>query len=297
MPDVLSKKALGERLALGEPLQGLYLAGGDYRGLDFSGARLERVDGRRADFSGCHFSNSLWRDCWLQHATFREVRGQNWRLEGCDGNGVDCSGAQLLDWQLVDCRLNGLILLRSRLERAAFSTSDLSALCAQQAHWKGVRAFECQLWASQFGDADLQDCAFEKTALEHAFFSGATADGCSFWRSQGESVCFVDAQLRGAIFAESQFDRADFSGAQLVRANLRYARWPDCRLLGSRLDYADASHWSALAANLTDASMLGTRLHRADLDQAFWQGRERQRAQAPDEPLLAAEDWQPGAPL
>jgi len=115
MLEVLSAERLRALLADWQPLRALNLAGGDYRGVDLSNARLEQVDARGAQFNGAMLTQSYWKDCAWTAPIFREHRGlvvhervfiagrivhemcvgnkTSWAQ--CHGEDLDLSGAQL----------------------------------------------------------------------------------------------------------------------------------------------------------------------------------------------------------
>jgi uncharacterized protein YjbI with pentapeptide repeats len=97
--------------------------------------------------------------------------------------------------------------------------------------------------------------------------------------------------LTQAIFVEARapqvrFDHADMRQCLLIRAICQQASFANVRL-----DEADASHADLREADLRGASMYRTRLHGVHDEGAAYS--DRLRALESDEPLLAAERWQP----
>ena len=129
MLEVLSVERLRELLADWQPLRALNLAGGDYRGVDLSNARLEQVDARGAQFNGAILTQSYWKDCRLdganfsdstadsshmnacslQGALFTNVRWNKAYWAQCSGEDLDLSGAQLEAFTLSECRVRRLL--------------------------------------------------------------------------------------------------------------------------------------------------------------------------------------------
>ncbi|MNE88033.1 Pentapeptide repeats (8 copies) [compost metagenome] len=88
MLEVLNAQRLRELLAEQHPLRDLNLSGGDYRGIDLSCARLEKVDARGAQFTGAILTDSHWKDCRLDGASFCDSTADSLYMSACSLHGA-----------------------------------------------------------------------------------------------------------------------------------------------------------------------------------------------------------------
>ena len=236
------------------------------RGVDFTGAVLERVRLRGLCMDGCNFTDAVLRDVDLRGADLSGCRFDGTVMEGLrlDAHtalgtlrGVDLSGADLrkagihVFEALVGVRLNGADLRGIELT-CAMRDCDLSRARLVGASFldgvlTGVRMRHADLRDAYLGMAswdhlhDLSTCRLEGAIL-HMDLAGRDLSGIRLrgmrlepddslsWRG----TTFDGADLRGVDFGGQRLCGASFRGA-----DLRRARFIGADTTGAVLDDAD----------------------------------------------------------
>jgi uncharacterized protein YjbI with pentapeptide repeats len=219
------------------------LSGKDLRGVDFSGANLEKADLSgadlrgsvlaRANFSGADLTGarlddvvaikSRWTEAWLEKAG----------LGKADLTGSDMVGAVLNQADACGAVFRGVRLKNAELHEAKLANADFREVKASGADFTG---------------ADLSEADFVDARFKGADFTGAKLAGANFSGAQGAGVIMTNADMRGVCMARANLTEANFGGAQLQGADL------------TRADLASAA--------FVGADLEGTNLHEARLDDA-----------------------------
>lgn len=200
--------------------------------VDFSGRNLEGLD-----LAGLGFKKA--------------------RLSEANLFGADLSGADLSDVDLRSAKLDRIIAIGTRFDRANLAGASLLRPTTSTS-FEGGRGE-----APSFTGADLT-----KVHMFGVFsggsFAGAKMAGISL--APFNDTGFIEMMWR------SKLDSADMSGTDLTGANLahvsfRFANLKGANLSGAKLKNADLSH-----ADLTGANLAGADLSHADLDSATLTG-------------------------
>ncbi len=219
------------------------LSGKDLRGVDFSGANLEKADLSgadlrgsvlaRANFSGADLTGarlddvvaikSRWTEAWLEKAG----------LEKADLSGADMVGAVLNQAEACDAVFRGVRLKNAELNDAKLANADFREVKSSGADFTG---------------ADLSEADFVDARLKGADFTGAKLAGADLSGAHGAGAVLANTDMRGACLAQANLTEADFGGAQLQGADM------------TRADLASAA--------FVGAGLQGANLHEARLDDA-----------------------------
>lgn len=120
--------------------------------------------------------------------------GVNWRRclqDAADLDGVDLTGAQIIDTSFTRASLKGAVLANTHARQARFVSADLS----------GANLSGADLFNADFTRANLSGADLSGTQLRRTRFFGANLRG---------------ANLSGALLEQADFLRADLSGARWV---------------------------------------------------------------------------------
>lgn len=150
---------------------------------DLDGARLARLCTQRGGIRA-------W-NAWCA----RKRRTSFWRLRL---EGVDLTGARLMDADLA-----GADLMGARLDLVSLADADLSA-----ADLEGASLIQARVTGARLADANLARATLAGADLTGAHLAGA---------------CLVGADLRGAALVNASLQGADLTGARLDGADLRGA--------------------------------------------------------------------------
>ncbi len=221
-------------------LDGAYLAGADWAGIDLSGAslleadlsasnlaeaKLSRAGAGRANFAGAVLRRADLREIQASGADFTgsdlsEVNGQRAVFGGTCLRGArlaravlqdsylsvaDLSGASLRDADLSYARLAGAVITDADFCNTNLTAARLSGLRLREAIFSGARFADANLYASDLEGMELPDANFEGAYLIEACLTG----------SRIPRGCFHKADLRGAAMADVQWEQADLREADL----------------------------------------------------------------------------------
>ena len=203
----------------------LYKAAPD-SGIDFSGRNLEGLD-----LAGLGFKKA--------------------RMAEADLFGADLSGADLTDVDLSKARLDRIIAIGTRFDRANLAGASLLRPTTTSS-FEGSRGE-----APSFSGADLTK------ARMFGIFSGgnfAEAKMTGVSLAPFNNTGFIEMLWRSKL-ESADLGGTDLSGADLTHVSLRFANLKGANLKGAILQNADLSH-----ADLTGADLTGANLSHADLD-------------------------------
>jgi uncharacterized protein YjbI with pentapeptide repeats len=201
-------------------LQGAYLNGADWAGLDLTrvdlqSATLERVNLSRANLTMVRADRAC-----LRQAQLYEAKLDSWVALGADISGANLHsvsakeasfmranlrGARLTNGNLCNANLQGALIEGADFTRANLEGAILSGLNLARARFEGAR----------FGGADLCGCNLEDMDL-------LVAD-------------FHNADLRKALLTGSRMPQVNFAGAKLRDAGMAGIDWPGANLRAADL--------------------------------------------------------------
>ena len=197
-------------------LAGAKLADRDLRGIDLSGASLERTSFAGSDLRGANFSKA--------HARYALFPGA--KLAGADFSDSDLRDASFVEANAAHARFDRAVMTKATLDR-------IQALAARfcRADLRGVRAVE----------ASLFDCDFEGAGLDQADFTGALLDGAVLRAAALTGNKLTGAILRGADLRSARIEDAsaygiNLQGADLTGATISNSDLSLATLVGARLD-------------------------------------------------------------
>lgn len=308
---VVTADALRELASTGV-VRNVSLSGGSFKGMDLNGVRFENVDARAADFTDSVLSDSSWASCLLQEACFdhADVSGASFTdcdasqssfahaylhsgwWQNCSLDGTNLTQADLGRTTVEQCRLSG-VRLPAEFCSVVLSRCDLMGLEVSNARWFQVQVRDSNLSNACFTNVVFEQTAFNECAMQDADFKGLKGEYVVFHHCGLTQARFAGAHLPGAMFDLSRLDRADFTHTFLQGARFYRANAADACFAYANLDFADASHVRAPAAQLNGASVHMLNVHAADLTAASWQGCDRRTVRGDDDLLRAAEAWKP----
>ncbi len=89
-------------------------------------------------------------------------------------------------------------------------------LLAEEAVWRGVRFWDCELTASSFAGGRFEGCEFRGCTFDRVNLSRATLDGTRF-----EDCTFRDIRMVGPVWMDCRFDRCRFERVHWTDAMVR----------------------------------------------------------------------------
>jgi uncharacterized protein YjbI with pentapeptide repeats len=212
-------------------LDGAYLQGASWPGLDLSGAQLRKADLTAADLAEATLDRAEAAATCLRHAVLHRASLNHFNAYVADLSYADLSGStgQAAEFRAAD-------LLHANLEGAELTNAD-------------------------FRSANLAGTRFCRCDLRHAKFVGAKIDGTDFTEAN-----LRWASLRGLNLQTALLGGACLAEADLSRCNLEQVRLPEANLEGAFLRYAWLTGSSMPRANLRNA-----RLRFAGLADVNWE--------------------------
>lgn len=218
------------------------------RGRNLRYANLSRSDLSKADFTDAKLENAVLEGTILTKAKF-----------GCrDLQEETITDAQLEDYQARGCAM---------LERADFSSADLSNADFRSTYSHGARFNNATLNGARFDWAILSKATFEsakgaRTSFVNSFitegnFFGAQMQGADFSGVVALASNFSNANLQGTIFSLAHLQAVSFETAQLNVADLTLAdlwgtNFTDAEIGGA--DFSSAEIWGPIPPPIDDAT-------------------------------------------
>ena len=249
LPELDATANPGEVLSLrGRRLEGAVLTKARLRGVDFTGARMQRVSLDSADLRGAIFEcgyarltaitdyatlkdeSSLLKktsgaeDCTLlQGALLRGAKLQGAVLDRAFLHGANLSGAQMHGVSMYDTKMQGTSLSGAELHAARFAHTDLRGADLSSAELYGAIFFGAKLAGAYFENTSLLGVTFEATSLE-----STRIDQAFVWRSKppilvtGAAKPWISAIRTEPAY--SSHDRRPCS-EQIDVGRAKYCRW------------------------------------------------------------------------
>lgn len=266
----------------------IYSQGGDFSGMDLTGADLSAMDLRGANFNKALLECADLSHCQLDKASFQEAILARAELHHTSLNGADLSGANLAlaqcyhtdfsdacfqDTQLQQTLFDNCIFDRAVLKNALFRETFLTHSRFHQADLDCCIFMELTLPGLDFSGARLHKVTFLQSMLQQAIFASATLNSCSFVETQAEAADFSHAVwLTCAVALESSLNEANFSQATLKQSNLRQVLLQGADFTLAKLDNSDLSEADCRNACFRRASLAGSLCIRTDFRQADFSG-------------------------
>jgi uncharacterized protein YjbI with pentapeptide repeats len=196
------------------------------RGRNLREAVLNRVDLRKADFTGAI----------LNGANFDRAKLQNARFGCADTGKRGCTWLQGSRFQFAE--LQGAVLDDAYLQGASLIGAQLQGASLKRAQLQGAVLFAAQLQGAVLDGAHLQGAMLPGAQLQGASLAGAKLQGALLDRLLEDGVQLQGASLRGAELQGSLLDGAHLQGAVLDDAHLQGAMLRN--VLVWRLSWRDA---------------------------------------------------------
>ncbi|MBN1612694.1 MAG: glycogen debranching protein GlgX [Polyangiaceae bacterium] len=219
---------LARRDLASQDLSGLDLRHADLRGASLRLARLSdaRLDYAQLDeavldgavLSGASLVGASLKSASLNQATLRGATLDHARLDE-----ASLEGATLADACLCRAVLTGAALAEARLDRADLAEAELEAAVLVRTRLAGARLQRVRATEADFDGADLTGADLSEADLSFAVFDSALLSG---------------AQLEGATLFGADLRGADLRGTQLLRVDLRAARYDEQTRWPSDVNFA-----------------------------------------------------------
>jgi uncharacterized protein YjbI with pentapeptide repeats len=261
-------------LAQGGNFSGMDLTGADFSGMDlrganFSKALLECADLSHCQLDGASFHNAMLARTEMHHTSLRGCNFENATLVLAQCCHSDFCGAQFKDTQLQE----------TLFDDCCFNDATFSALLFREVWFTHCRFHSAKLQSCVFMDLSLLDLdflratlsktTFLKSTLEQVYFRLAVLDSCSWVETQANGADFSGSTWSAsAVAAGSSLNGADFSQATLRHSNLRQTSLNGANFSLAKLENSDLSEAVCQAANFQRANMSGSMFVRTDFRDA-----------------------------
>lgn len=169
----------------------------DFRGLDFSNAKISSADFEGIDFSTCSFRNS-----WIEKSLFNNVT-----FGGCDLSEISDHGNRFHDCTFAQTNFNGAALgyLGSNYNKCNFERASFSKTVFVRAQFDESVFQNCKLKGVDFDASSFESCQFIGR-VEDVWFRdgyGYKADEQRFGiprKNRMNKVSFAEAELISPTF-------------------------------------------------------------------------------------------------
>jgi uncharacterized protein YjbI with pentapeptide repeats len=238
-------------------LDGAYLEGAEWPGIDLARAELNDADFNHADLRNADLSETSARranlrsaklsganlhrfkanDASLSGADLSYVRARSGLFDAADAEGACFEGALLENTSFRDAKLTGASFVRANLSRAAFVNAEIEGADFSQAELTGALLTGLALRLAEF-----RQCSFAEAVMVACDLEGMTLPGADFAR----------ANLKGSLLTGTVIPRADFCDANLVNTGLAEIDWEQADLRGADLRGA-SFHMGSSRSGLVDS--------------------------------------------
>jgi uncharacterized protein YjbI with pentapeptide repeats len=196
----------------GRSLRFAVLDHSDLRGVDFSGAQMDRVGLRwtrleGAVFDGANMPNARMGSANAPRARFNCLDHTRSEPPRC----TDLSGAFLNGADLSAASLEGAILQGADLGSVQFIAASL-----RNAKLQGAVLTRARLHAANLSGARMQMATLAGSRLHAADLTGALLDGTWCWMAALDGAVLGRPPMRGATFQDVSLSRTRLIGGQLV---------------------------------------------------------------------------------
>lgn len=209
------------------------LSGRPLRGVDLTGANLEK-----ADLSGCDLSDAVL------------VRAN---LSGADLTGAVLDRVHAAKARMREAYLGEARILDGDLADADLTEADLTGFVGDRSRFVGARFKGAVMSGAHLRQADLTDARLPDADLRHADLEGAILRGAELHRADLVGAKLDGADLTSARLAQARLKGASLRGALLVEADLTQADLTQADLTDADLSRADLTETRADEAVLAAA--------------------------------------------
>jgi uncharacterized protein YjbI with pentapeptide repeats/energy-coupling factor transporter ATP-binding protein EcfA2 len=221
-------------------LEGAYLEGASWQGVDLSRAKLRQADLIAADLSGAKLDRADAHGARLRHAVLHRAS-----LDGLDASKADLAHADLSQasgraTQFDRADLSGVDFTGAMLVNADFQSAKLSGTRFRGCDLRHAKLGGAVVEGTDFTDANLSLASFRALNLQSAVLSGA---------------CMASVDMTACRLEHFDLPGANFEGAYLVRAYLTGSSMPGANLRGARLRGAGLACIQWEGADLRDADL------------------------------------------
>ncbi|MBD2792654.1 DUF2169 domain-containing protein [Xenorhabdus sp. 42] len=265
-------------------IENIMQQGGNFSGMDFTGADMSGLDLRGANFShallesaclnhcqldGANFNEAMLARTEICHASLRGAKLDNASLALAKCEQSDFSAASFKKTQLQETRFD-----HCHFDHAIFTDLFLQKIFIthcnfQYSQWEACTFMEIELPAPQFHHATLNKVSFIKCKLEHAIFDHSELESCSWVETKANKSCFQSAKLLTCAFAmNSELNQTDFSHATLTECNLRQMPLVNSSFYSATLNNSDLSESNCQSANMQYLNAISSLFTRADFQNA-----------------------------
>ena len=277
-------------LAQGGNFSGMDLTGADFSGMDlrganFSKALLECADLSHCQLDGASFHSAMLARTELHHTSLRNCDFENASLALAQCCHSDFSAAQFKDTQLHEALFDDCTFNDVTFSAMLFRETWFTQCRFHRATLEACVFMELSLPGLDFADAKLIKTTFLTSTLEQASFRQAMLDSCSWVESQVSEADFSGSLwLTSAVASGSSFNGANFTHATLRQSNLRQtalngAIFNLAKIENSDLSESDCQNASFQRANLVGSSFIRTDFREADFTDANLMGALLQKSQ------------------
>jgi uncharacterized protein YjbI with pentapeptide repeats len=218
-------------------LQGAYLDGAAWSGLNLAEVNLCDAELREADLSMANLRRAHADRARFYRANLQGATLTDWHVEGADLSHADLRWVNAKNARFQGANLSGASLIEANLWKA-----DLREALIEDADFTG---------------ANLEESRLVRLKLRLARFEGARFGGADLRHSDLEEIelteaDFHDANLQGALLTGSRLPAANFLGANLRDAGLAEVHWPGACLRDADLRGA-SFHLGSARSGLVDS--------------------------------------------
>jgi uncharacterized protein YjbI with pentapeptide repeats len=211
-------------------LQGAYVAGAHWGGVDLHRCVLDGADLASADLAGADLSGASAASAVLRAASLGGAK-----LDGASALGGDLAGARLVGAsadraRLVNADLHGADLRSASLHGADLTNADLSDAVLTSAKLTKAVLDHTKLAGADLVGVDLSKATLRHVSLCEVNLSGTRFDGAAFQSCEMEAISFPNAKfakatLAGCYLTGASMPEADFRGADLRNTGLADVEW------------------------------------------------------------------------
>ncbi|PHM28786.1 DUF2169 family type VI secretion system accessory protein [Xenorhabdus innexi] len=264
--------------------QDIMAQGGNFSGMDFTGADLSHLDLKGANFSGALLESACFDHSQLDNADFSEAmlarasfchttlsgvtldkaNLTQVHCEQSDFSAIHFDGTQLQEALFDHCRFSHATFSNLFLKQAFITQCDFHA-----SHWTDCTLTELTLPALRFHHAILKKVTFLQCKLENAVFDHARLSDCTWIETAACQSRFCSATLLNCAFVmNSTLNQADFTQATLTECNLRQMPLVQAQFHSATLNNSDLSEADCRSAQMQNLNAAKSTFIRTDLRDA-----------------------------
>ncbi|WP_340608886.1 DUF2169 family type VI secretion system accessory protein [Xenorhabdus bharatensis] len=264
--------------------QEIMAQGGNFNGMNFTGADLSHMDLRGANFSGALLEGACFNYSQLDEADFSEanltraefchaslsdvkLNKANLALVKCEQSNFSASHfneTQLEEARFTHCQFNHTLFTDLFLKQVLITHCDF-----QYSQWNNCTLTELELPALCFNHAMLNNVTFFYCQLSNTIFDVAQLENCSWIETKADYIRFCSARLLNCAFVmNSTLNQADFTQATLTECNLRQMPLIQARFHCATLNNSDLSEADCRSAEMQGLNAVKNLFIRTDLRDA-----------------------------